>query len=333
MTVTFGPAVENLTSVPAVWIPEEDMHAVRASQGDGLKRHGASLFEYVKVGSYAEAVAALREHGDGAKIIAGGQSLVPMMNLRVVRPTVLIDVNAIGHQPVRLECDRLVLPAMTRYSEVLASDLVRSQSPLLAAAAAHVGNVRVRNRGTLGGSLAHGQATAEIAAVALALGAEITVHGSEGDRVIRSEDFFLGYLTTSLAPDEVVTGLRLPLMGRRRGWSFHELTRRGGWSAVVGVAASVELAPSEDAVRSVRVGLIGVADRPVLGQPTVTSSLVGRVPSAAQLDAVACAVAAATYPIDDVQASGSYRRRLARVLTRRALTEALLGAGGRVATA
>jgi CO/xanthine dehydrogenase FAD-binding subunit len=331
MTVTFGPEVENLTAMPTVWMPEEGVR--RATRGGGLPRHGGSGFEYVKVTSYAEAVAALVEHGDGARIIAGGQSLVPMMNLRLVRPTVLIDVNGIAPERPYLDCDQLVLPAMTRYSEVLASPMVRSHSPLLASAVTHVGNVRVRNRGTIGGSLAHGQSTAEIAVVALALGGEITAYGPAGSRVIRSEDFFLGYLTTSLEPEEVVTALRLPVAGRRRGWSFHELARRSGCPAIVGVAATVELEPGADLVTGLKVGLLGVADRPVIGAPSATSRLIGQVPSAAQLDSVACAVGAATCPMDDAQASGTYRRRLVRVLTRRALTEALLGAGGRVAAA
>ena len=333
MTVTFGPEVEDLIPKPTVWKPNEAMHSAPARRSRALERHGDSGFEYVRASSYADAVSALREHGDGAKIIAGGQSLVPMMNLRLIRPTVLIDVNGIGAKRPYLDCGQLVLPAMTRYSEVLTSPMVRNQSPLLVEAVTYVGNVRVRNRGTIGGSLAHGQAAAEVAAVALALDGVITAYGPEGCRTIRSEDFFLGYLTTSLEPDEVVTELRLPAAGRGRGWSFHEVARRGDCPAIVGVAASVDLEPDSDVIRAVRVGLLGVADRPVIGEPTATSSLVGRVPSAAHLDSVACAVAVATYPMDDAQASGTYRRRLVRVLTRRALTEALLGAGGWVAAA
>jgi carbon-monoxide dehydrogenase medium subunit len=329
MTVTFGPEVENLAATPTVWMLEEG--ARRATQAGGLPRVGDSGFKYLKVESYLEAVAALVEHGDGASIIAGGQSLVPMMNLRLVRPTVLIDVNGIEPEPPHLDCGQLVLPAMTRYSEVLASPLVSRLSPLLATAVTHVGNVRVRNRGTIGGSLAHGQSTAEVAAVALALGGEITVFGPAGFRSIASEDFFLSYLTTCLEPNEVVTALRLPIVGQRRGWSFHELSRRSDSPGVVAVAATVELEPGLDAVRGLKVGLLGVADRPLTGAPAAMSSLIGQIPSAAHLDSVASKVAAATCPMDDVQASGTYRRRVLRVLVRRALTEALLGAGGRVA--
>ncbi|MHB1784976.1 MAG: FAD binding domain-containing protein [Acidimicrobiales bacterium] len=290
-------------------------------------------FKYVEVESYDDAVRALTDHGDEAKILAGGQSLVPILNLRLARPTVLIDINSIDPEQPHIDGDHLVLPAMTRYSHVLESHIVRSQSPLLAAAVAHVGNVRVRNRGTVGGSLAHGEATGEISAVALALDGEITARGPEGDRTIRAEDFFVTFLTTSLDPEEVVTGLRLPVAGSRRGWSFHEMVRRSSDFAIVGVAASVELEPNDDAVRVVRVGLIGVADRPMLAEPAATASLVGLVPSTGQLDAVAGAVAAATSPRNDVHASGTYRRRLVGVLTRRALAEALLSAGGRAAAA
>jgi len=318
MTVTFGPTVDELAPRPPA--PE-----------NGRRRDAA--FEYVRVGSYDEAVEALEHYGARAKVLAGGQSLVPMMNLRLVRPGVLIDINGIDAGQPYFELDRLVLPAMTRYCEVLASPTVSAGSPLLAAAVSRVGNVRVRNRGTLGGSLAQGEATAELGAVMLALGSEIIVYGPRGYRTIAAEDFFLGYLTTSLQPEEVITGLCLPLARPRRGWSFHEMSRRSGSSAIVGVAANVELAPDGGEISSARLGLIGVADRPVVGSFEAVSSLEGEVPTLAQLDAVAFAVAAATCPVDDVQASGSYRRRMVRVLARRALNEAVLRAGGRVGTA
>jgi CO/xanthine dehydrogenase FAD-binding subunit len=333
MTLTFGREAEAPTPMSAVSSPSPGVHTARASRGGEPRRHGDAGFDYVRVHSYDQAVAALTEYGEGAKVIAGGQSLVPMVNLRLVRPTVLIDVNGIDPERPYVEYDHLVIPAMTRHSQLLASPVVQSHCPLLAQAVAHVGNVRVRNRGTLGGSLAQGEATAEIGAVALALDGEITAYGPQGHRIMRSEDFFLGFLTTALGLEELVTGLRLPLAGPKRGWSFHEMTRRVGGMAIVGVAATVELAPDAEVVRSVRVSLIGVAERPVIGEPGATSSLLGEVPSAAHLDAVAAAVAAATRPRDDVLASGSYRSRLARVLTRRALTEALLGAGGRIAAA
>jgi CO/xanthine dehydrogenase FAD-binding subunit len=331
MSVTFGPVVENLALTPEVERPEQ---GIRLAGVVGRSSTGAERprFEYVLVRTYDEAVHSLKAFGKGAKVIAGGQSLVPMMNLRLVKPTVLIDLNGIGAERPYVERDHLVVPAMTHYSAVLVSDLVRSKSPLVAEAVAHVGNVRVRNRGTLGGSLAQGEATAEIGAVSLALEGEILTWGPQGCRAIRCEDFFLGDLRTSLEPAEVITALRLPLTGTRRGWSFQEMARRSGGVAVVGVAANVELA-GDNSVRAVRVGLIGVADRPILGQPIATSSLLGQIPSVAHVDAVAAAVAAATCPVTDVLASGSYRRRLARVLTRRALIEALLRAGARIADA
>jgi CO/xanthine dehydrogenase FAD-binding subunit len=328
MTVMFGPTTHDL--MPISKAPGSlEGELARQAAGDWERRwYRPARFEYQMVHSYEEAVAALVEHGPEAKIIAGGQSLVPMMNLRLLRPTALIDLNGIGSSQPHLDGGRLVLPAMSRYSAVLASPMVRSESPLLAAAVAHVGNVRVRNRGTLGGSLAHGQPTAELGAVILALEGDVVAYGPQGSRVIRAEDFFLGLLKTSLRPDEVVTALRLPLSRPRRGWSFQEISRRSGNPAIVGVAASLELAPGDDVVASLGIGLIGVADRPVAGHKGVTSSLVGKSPSAEQLEGVAAAVAAATCPESDVHASGEYRRRLVKVLTRRALTEALLGARG-----
>ncbi len=213
------------------------------------------------------------EHGEGARALAGGQSLVPLMNLRVLRPAALIDLNGIPAVAPRVEGGRLSLSAMTRYSEALNSELARCHTPLLTSAIAHVGNVRVRNRGTLGGALAHGQATSELAAVVLALGGEVLAYGPGGARVIDTEEFFLGHLRTALRPAEVVTGLRLEAVQPGQGWSFQELARRRGSEAVAGVAANLTLSSRRDAIDGVRLGLIGVDDRPVAGDRAVLSSL------------------------------------------------------------
>jgi CO/xanthine dehydrogenase FAD-binding subunit len=323
MTAMFESAVDKAMPMPSAPGALEDAHARMVLDDWERRWYGEPRFKYELVRSYEEAVFALREHGEGAKALAGGQSLVPLMNLRVLRPSALIDLNGIAAIAPQVEGGRLSLSAMTRYSQVLLSELARCRTPLLTTAIAYVGNVRVRNRGTIGGALAHGQATSELAAVVLALGGEILAYGPTGTRLIHAEEFFVGHLKTDLRPEEVVTGLRLEVAQSRQGWSFRELARRSGAEAIAGVAANVTLSPERDVISGVRLGLIGVDDRPVAGDRTVLSSLLGRIPTPAEIDEVAAEVTARTAPVTDWQSSASYRRRLVRVLTRRALTEAL----------
>jgi aerobic carbon-monoxide dehydrogenase medium subunit len=285
----------------------------------------AAAFSYLRVHSFNEAVRALSDQDEDAKLLAGGQSLVPMLNLRLAMPSVLIDINAADSREPFLADGRLVLPALTRHAQLMASPLIRGSAPMLSAAVRHVGNVRVRNRGTIGGSLAHADPTAEISCTALALDATVAVLGPPGERLIPVADFFTGYLSTQLEPDEVITELRLPARRPRHGWSFLEAARRAADFAVVAVAASVEV-DHGGVVRDARVGLAGVADRVVLADPQAIASLVGTVPTSARLADVARAAARAVSPEDDVHASGAYRQRLAAVLTRRALAEAIASA-------
>ncbi len=287
----------------------------------------AAAFCYLRVHSFNEAVRALSDHDEDAKLLAGGQSLVPMLNLRLAMPSVLIDINTADSREPFLADGSLVLPALTRHAQLMASPLIRGSAPMLSAAASHVGNVRVRNRGTIGGSLAHADPTAEISCTALALEATIAVLGPHGERLIPVDDFFTGYLSTQLEPAEVITELRLPARRPRRGWSFLEVARRAADFAVVAVAASVEVDPG-GVVRDARVGLACVADRVVLADPQAIASLVGTVPTSAQLADIASAAAHAVSPEDDAHASGAYRQRLAAVLTRRALAEAIASARG-----
>jgi carbon-monoxide dehydrogenase medium subunit len=280
-------------------------------------------FEYTRVVSYDEAVQALSDRDEDAKLLAGGQSLVPMLNLRLVRPTAVIDINAADTRQPYLDVGRLVLPALTRHAQLLADPAVRRAAPLLSAAARYIGNVRVRNRGTVGGSLAHADPTGEISCAALALDASVVARGPHGKREIQVEDLFAGYLSTRLEQAEVISELHVPAGRRAGGWSFQEVARRASDFAVVAAAASVEVDPGRGAVRHARVGLAGVADRVVLADGPAIGSILGTVPTHAELDDVARAVAEATSPDGDVHASGAYRRRLVAVLTRRALAEAI----------
>jgi aerobic carbon-monoxide dehydrogenase medium subunit len=287
----------------------------------------AAPFGYQRVSSFEEAVWALHELGEDAKVIAGGQSLVPMLNLRLARPAWLIDINPVGAGPVEDHGGYLRLPALTRHRTIEASDVVRRRCPILAEAAARVGNVRTRTRGTIGGSLAHADPAGELPCVAVALGAAVTVRGRDGTRDLAVDDLLVSYLTTTLEADEVVAEVRVPTIGPRSGWSFVELCRRSSDWMVVGVAALVELdADGTVAAGSVAVG--GVAERPWLVPAEVLADLLGAAPEEGLLARVTERAAAMLDPDDDVHASGAYRRRLAAVLGRRALAEAAARARG-----
>src|SRR6266540_1810193 len=197
----------------------------------------AAPFRYERVTSFEEAARALRERGEDAKVIAGGQSLVPMLNLRLARPAWLIDINPVGAGPIEDHGGYLRLPALTRHRAIEAAEVVRRRCPILAEAAACVGNVRTRTRGTIGGSLAHADPAGELPCVAVALGAEVTVQGPDGARDVPVGDLLVSYLSTTLAPDEVVAEVRVPTLGPRSGWSFLELCRRSGDWMVGGGAA------------------------------------------------------------------------------------------------
>jgi len=279
----------------------------------------APAFDYVAAGSYDEAVRLLAEGGDDAKILAGGQSLMPMLNLRLAHPDLLIDINSADQRPPSVADGLLRLPALTRHRVLLEHDLVGRHCPLLAGAIRHVGNVRVRNRGTIGGSLAHADPTSEIGACALVTGARVVARGPDGDRTLPASELFDTYWTTTLARGEVITDVLIPVARPRQGWSFQEMVRRTSDFAIVAVAAVVELDEGAEVITTARVALAGVADRVTLADPGVPAVVRG---ADADFDAAAAAIAGRLEPVTDVHASGEYRRRLARVLVARALREA-----------
>ena len=288
----------------------------------------APAFEYVAAGSYDEAVRLLAAAGDDAKVLAGGQSLMPMLNLRLAHPELLIDINPADQRPPSLRQGLIRLPALTRHRVLLEHDLVRRHCPLLAEAVRHVGNVRVRNRGTIGGSLAHADPTSEIGCCALATGAQVVVRGraedGQSDRTVPASELFAGYWSTTLSSSEIITDVLIPAARPHQGWSFHEMVRRTSDFAIVAVAVIVDLAERTGAIAAANVALAGVADRVVLADP----GLAGSAPDDEALGAAAARIADRLEPPDDVHASGAYRRRLARVLTVRALREARARATG-----
>jgi aerobic carbon-monoxide dehydrogenase medium subunit len=266
--------------------------------------------------------------GEEAKVLAGGQSLMPMLNLRLAHPELLIDINLADQRPPSVEVHNsrglLRLPALTRHRVLLEHDLVRWHCPLLADAVRHVGNVRVRNRGTIGGSLAHADHTSELGCCALATGAQVVVRGPHGERTAPVSELFAGYWTTTLAPAEIITDVLIPVARPRQGWSFHEMVRRTSDFAIVAVAVTVNLAEQANVIAAATVALAGVADRVVLADPELT----GATADDEALDAAAARIAERLEPPDDVHASGEYRQRLALVLTARALRQARARAAG-----
>lgn len=285
-------------------------------------------FDYYAPRSLPEAVELLERHGEEAKLLAGGQSLVPMMNLRLAQPSVLIDLNRVeGLAYIRPGDEQVAIGAMTRHHEVAGSDLLRQHCGLLATAAGQIGYPAIRHRGTLGGSLAHADPVSEMPCVAVALDAELTAIGPGGERVIRAADFFQTYFTTALAPDELLREIRFPALGRDEGWGFHESVRKTGDFATVAVAARVRMA--DGAIVTGGIGIAGVADRPV--RAAAAEAALSRGGLSSGLDEVAELAAATVEEVSDIHASAEFRRRIVRVLVRRALEDAMTMArqGGR----
>ena len=280
-------------------------------------------FDYYRPGSLEEALALFAELGDEAKALAGGQSLVPAMNFRLARPGVLVDLNAVTSLSSIEESPDggLRISAMTRQRAVERSRAVASRAPLLAEAMPWIAHPQIRNRGTIGGSLAHADPAAELPAVMLALDARFVVQSQLGIRTIPASDFFTGILSTALAADELLTGVEIPPRAPRSGHAFVEVARRHGDYALVGVAAEVVL-DERGVCAGARIALLSVGDVPMLAA-NATAALAGRAPGAAATDEAARAAAELDVnPPGDIHASPAYRRHLTKVLVARALRTA-----------
>lgn len=278
-------------------------------------------FDYVAPATVEETVAALVEHGDEAKVIAGGQSLVPLLAFRLARPSVLVDLNRVtGLDGLELDDGKLRIGAMTRQHRLERLPGLRERCPMVAEAVELIGHVAIRNRGTVGGSLAHADPAAEWTALALALDAELDIMGPSGKRTVVASDFFVTFFTTALAPDEVLTEIRLDLPNGRSGSTFLELARRHGDFALAGVAALVSL-EVDGTIADARLALIGVGDRAIRAS-AAEQVLRGERPTEELFAEAAGAVDAEIRPGSDIHASERYRRHIAGVLTRRALQTA-----------
>jgi carbon-monoxide dehydrogenase medium subunit len=289
-------------------------------------------FDYVAPRTLAEALAILAERSDDAKILAGGQSLIPVLNFRLAQPALLVDVNGIAELALeRAEPDGgVTLGALTRHRAVERSRLVAERLPLLAEAIPHVAHPQIRVRGTIGGSLAHADPAAELPAVALALDAELLLRGSGGERRLAARDFFTGFFATALAPGEILAAIRFPAASPRTGYAFLEVARRHGDYAQAGVAARVTL---DETGRCVAAKLVFLAVGP--GPVDATKAAAALAGTELTDDALAAAGAIAAgeevEPSPDMHASADFKRHLVGVLTRRAIRRAAQRALGRVA--
>jgi CO/xanthine dehydrogenase FAD-binding subunit len=280
-----------------------------------------SAFDYFDPKGVKEAIKLLERYGDEGKLLAGGQSLVPMMNFRVARPKVLIDINGIrALQYIRQSGKALAIGALTRESELEASQLVTGRCPILAKAVSYIGHTAIRTRGTVGGSLAHADPSAEIPTVICALNGQMKVVGISGKRTLGPEEFFLTYLTTSLDPTEILVEVRVPTLPVGTGWSFMELSRRHGDFAIVAVAVVLYRGRAK-ACKEARIALGGVAPTPIRAADA-EGVLAGQKITEALIQEAAMKAAEATEPESDYHASAEYRRDMARVFTQRALREA-----------
>ena len=277
-------------------------------------------FEYRAVRSVDEAVECLGARGTDAKILAGGQSLIPMMKLRLARPAALIDINPIRELAyVRLAQGHMAFGATARTHE-LESAIVRDRCPLAAAAAQFIGYAAIRNRGTVCGSLAHADPAAELPLLALCLDAELVAQGPGGTRRILAADFFVSFFSTTLSPDEMLVEARVPLPPPQAGWAFLELSKRAGDFALVAVSVLVEKSPS-GTIYQARIALAAVGDRP-LRATEAEQTLAGQPPTPETFRAAAVTATQRLDPPSDIHASGAYRRRVAQVLVERALAQA-----------
>jgi CO/xanthine dehydrogenase FAD-binding subunit len=279
-------------------------------------------FTYILATSLDHALSLKAEHGDEARFLAGGQSLIPAMNFRLARPAVLIDIN---HVPEltgvdRSKPDQIRLGALTRYRELERDGDFLRACPLFADALPHIAHPAIRNRGTVGGNLSHADPASELPAIAMAMGARVRIKSSRGERELAASDFFVGLLTTDLQADEMLVEITLPKTPPKSGSCFMELARRRGDFALAGVAAIVSL-DADDRCTGLRLALCGVGETPV-DASAAAASLIGQKCTGAAIETVAADVQKTLQPSGNVHASGDYQRHIAGVLTHRAIAAA-----------
>jgi carbon-monoxide dehydrogenase medium subunit len=291
----------------------------------------ASAFSYARATSVGNALELLAAHGDKAKVLSGGQSLMPAMNLRLISPELIVDIGELAElRGIAVAGNVVKIGALTRHVDLLRSPEVAAHAPLLTEATAHIAHPAIRNRGTIGGSLAHADPASELPACMVALNATIIVRGQDGERRIAAEDFFTGIYETALSARELLVAVELPVARKNSAHFFHEFARRHGDYAVVGLAAQAIMAG--DSFADLRLVFFAAADRPVLAR--AANKLVDVTITPATLAGASMALGEQLDPQDDQQASASMRRHLAKVLMVRCVSLLLgradLNAGGPV---
>jgi carbon-monoxide dehydrogenase medium subunit len=280
-----------------------------------------SAFEFHRASSVKEALAMLSRFGEDGKLIAGGHSLIPIMKLRLAQPAHLVDISGVRElASIREEGGKLVVGAMTTHRAVETSPLVRAKLGMLAECAALIGDIQVRNRGTIGGSIAHADPAADYPAAVLALEGEIKIEGASGARMVKANDFFLDLMTTAVHPGEIVTQISFAPIPAGRGFAYLKHRQPASGFAMVGVAAIVALGKN-GACETARVGITGLGAKPFRAK-AVEAALAGKAPAQA-IAAAAALVAEGIDAMADIHASAEFRAELARVYTRRALETAL----------
>ncbi len=282
-------------------------------------------FDYLTPASLGEAIEALASHGEDAKVIAGGHSLLPMMKLRLARPGILVDLSKIPElSGIQQGGDQITIGALTTHYQIESSDLLKEKCPLLPQTAGVIGDAQVRNRGTIGGSLAHADPAADMPAPILALAGELRIRGAHGDRWIQAEDFFLGLMTTALKPDEILTEIRIPVLSDGAGTSYQKVAQKASGFAIVGVAVHLKI--DGGLCADIGVGVTGLGSKPFRAK-RVEDGLRGRGLEPAVIEAASSQVTQGVDTLDDIHASAEFRAHLARVYTARAIEEAAQRAG------
>jgi carbon-monoxide dehydrogenase medium subunit len=285
-------------------------------------------FDYIAPQSLDEAVRALAAHGEEAKLLAGGHSLLPLLKLRLANPKLLIDLSKIpGLSNISQQDDKIVVGALTTHYQIESSELLKTKCPLLPQTARAIGDVQVRNRGTIGGSLAHADPSADWPAAILALGGELKLSGPKGERRIAVEEFFLGAMTTVVEPTEILTEIRVPVSPRRCGSAYLKMAQQASGFAIVGVAVWLRVA-QDGRCEDIGVGVTGLSEKPFRAR-TVESRLRGNKLTPKLIAESAAQVAEGNDPMEDLHASAKFRAHLAQVYTSRAIEEAGKRAVGR----
>jgi aerobic carbon-monoxide dehydrogenase medium subunit len=280
----------------------------------------AAAFSYVRVTRVGEAIAHLAEHGERAKVLSGGQSLMPAMNLRLLTPELIVDIGALDElRGITIRDDSILIGALTRHADLQTASEIAKCAPLLKQAIAHVAHPAIRNRGTIGGSLAHADPAAELPACMIALNATIVARGPDGERRIDAEKFFTGIYETMLSPQELLVAVELPLAPKNAGHFFGEFARRQGDFAIVGLAAQAVV--EDDRLKDFRPVFFGVGDRPML--VAATKELVGKAVTPEALSESLQALGDELDPPEDQVANSAMRRHLAKVLLKRCVGELL----------